>query len=178
MVSGWIMKPRWYSVPPPSHSFVRKPSQNVSRVWGTILYNVHAFKKKSMQLGGWCTSMWKVAWLKMYGTKGVPPATSHQKNLLEIDGFRWFSLHMSRISSDLVKKAHTTFLGSLKVLSSRGIIGLIVATQHGCNTAATYDIWTPLNVLKGVVWDSPGIPGKNWMAATWNVSNYGVLLAS
>ena len=45
--------------------------------------------------------MWKVAWLKMYGTK-------------------------------------------------RGIIGLIVATQHGCNTAATSDIWTPLNVLKGV----------------------------
>ena len=52
MVSGWIMKPRWYSVPPPSHSFVRKPSQNVSRVWGTILYNVHAFKKKKYATRG------------------------------------------------------------------------------------------------------------------------------
>ena len=81
------------------------------------------------------------------------------RKLMDFIGFRWFSLHMSRISSDLVKKAHTTFLGSLKVLSSRGIIGLIVATQHGCNTAATYDIWTPLNVLKG---GGLGFPGDSW----------------
>ena len=39
--------------------------------------------------------MSRVAQLKMYGTKGVPPASSHtkkQKNLLEIDGFHWFWL--------------------------------------------------------------------------------------
>ena len=31
--------------------------------------------------------MSRVAQLKMYGTKGVPPASSHtKKNLLEIDG--------------------------------------------------------------------------------------------
>ena len=40
--------------------------------------------------------MSRVAQLKMYGTKGVPPASSHtkkkQENLLEIDGFHWFWL--------------------------------------------------------------------------------------
>ena len=50
---------------------------------------LHAFFKKYATRGGGCTEMSRVAQLKMYGTKGVPPASSHTKNkenLLEIDG--------------------------------------------------------------------------------------------
>ena len=43
--------------------------------------------------------MSRVAQLKMYGTKGVPPASSHTKNifwkLMDRIGFGWFSLEKS-----------------------------------------------------------------------------------
>ena len=83
--------------------------------------------------------MSRVAQLKMYGTKGVPPASSHTKktkNLLEIDGFHWFWL---------------VFVGKVNKLKRTNLLDTMVNDRHHGSSS---DIWTPLNVLKaGVIID-------------------------